>query len=81
MESYVESNYYYEVEEPRCITRRIKIGNFFEHIDNIHGSTAQVRKTNKTNKLHTLIRGRSKKLKVESPTQSILRKSMRLQRS
>ena len=57
-----------------CITR----GKISRQIYNIHGYTAQVRNKNKTKKDYTLIRGRSKKLNVESPTQSSNRKSMRV---
>ena len=63
MKSYVQSHKNNEVREQRCITIGGKPGQLYT----IHGSTAQGSNTKKTEKNHTLIRGRPEKRKGESP--------------
>ena len=65
VESDVQSNDKHEEGEPRQITR----GKTPRQLYNIHGSNAQGINPNKTKKIQTLIRGKSKEQNGESPTQ------------
>ena len=75
MESYVQSHENNEVVEPRYITR----GETPGQLGKIHGSAAQGSNPNKSNNIHTMIRGQSKKRKGESPTRLSPRNSIILQ--